>query len=112
MIEEKKDKIAASSQLDILEHSCLAAKHCYTEASPEVLGHEVAAAEPKFVIMAAELEKGPHLPEVLEPQELLVGLGAVGVGKTFGYPSRARIDAHRSHLLIRGSALSGRNWLI
>ena len=53
-----------------------------------MLGHEVAAAEPEFVIVAAGLEKGPHLPEVSEPQEPLVGLEAVGVEKTFGHPEQ------------------------
>ena len=85
MIEAKEGKIAASGQLGILEHSCPAAEHCCTEASPEELEHEVAAAKPKFVIVTAGLEKGPHLPEVSEPQEPPVGLGAVRVEKTFGH---------------------------
>ena len=85
MIEAKEDRIATSSQLGILEHSCLAAEHYYSEASLEELEHEVAAAEPEFVIVAAGLEKGPHLPEVSEPQEPPVGLGAVGVEKIFGH---------------------------
>ena len=46
----------------------------------------VEAVELEFVIMVAGLEKGPHLPEALEPQEPLVGLGAVGVEKTFEHP--------------------------
>ena len=71
--------------MGVLEHSCLAAKHCYTVASSEELEHEVVAAEPEFAIMAAGLERGPHLPEVSEPQELSVGLGAEGVEKTFGH---------------------------
>ena len=41
-------------------------------------------AEPEFTIVAAGLDKGPHLPEVSEPQEPSVGLGAVGVEKMFG----------------------------
>ena len=45
-------------------------------ASLEELGHEV---------VAAELEKGPHLPEVSEPQEPPVGLEAEGVKKIFGH---------------------------
>ena len=57
-------------------------------ASPEVLGHEVVVAELEFVIMAAKLEKGPHFPEVSEPQEPPVGLGAVVVEKTFGHPEQ------------------------
>ena len=57
-------------------------------ASPEVLGHEVEATEPEFVIVVAGLEKGPHLLEVVEPQELPVGLGAVGVEKTFEHPEQ------------------------
>ena len=68
-----------------LEHSCLAAEHCYTEALPEELGHEVAVAEPKFVIVAVGLEKGPHLLEVSGPQEPPVGLEAEGVEKIFGH---------------------------
>ena len=60
-------------------------EHCYTGASPEVLEHEAAAAEPEFAIIAAALEKGPHLPEVSEPQEPPVGLGAMGVEKIFGH---------------------------
>ena len=78
-------KIAALGQLGVWEHSCPVVEHCCTEASPEELEHEVVAAEPKFVIMAAGLEKGPHLPEVSEPQELTVGLGAVGVERIFGH---------------------------
>ena len=64
MIEAKEDRIVAWGQLGILERSCLAAEHCYTGALPEVLKHEVAVAEPEFVIVAAGLERGPHLPEV------------------------------------------------
>ena len=85
MIEATEDRIAASGQLGVLEHSCLVAERCCTMASPEVLGHEVVAAEPKFAIVAAGLEKGLHLPEVSEPQEPPVGLGAVGVEKIFGH---------------------------
>ena len=85
MIEAKEDRIVALGQLGVLEHSCLAAEHCYIVASPEVLGHEVVVAELEFVIMAAKLEKGPHFPEVSEPQELPVGLGAEGVEKIFGH---------------------------
>ena len=48
-------------------------EHCCTEASSEELEHEVATAEPEFIIVAAGLEKGLHLPEVLEPQEPSVG---------------------------------------
>ena len=60
------------------------AEHCCTEAS---LGEvELEVVEPEFVIMAAGLKKGPYLPEVLKPQEPSVGLGAVGVEKTFGHP--------------------------
>ena len=68
-----------------LEHSCLAAEYCYTVASPEELEHEVTVAEPEFAIVAAGLEKGSHLPEVSKPQEPPVGLGVVGVEKTFGH---------------------------
>ena len=64
-------------------HSSLAAEHCYIAASLEVLGHEVAAAESEFAIMAVELEKGLHLPEVSGPQEPSVGLEAEGVEKIF-----------------------------
>ena len=52
-------------------------------ASSEVLEHEAAAAEPEFAIVAVGLEKGPHLPEVSEPQEPSVGLEAEGVEKIF-----------------------------
>ena len=83
MIEIKEDRIAASSQLGVLEHSCLAAEHCYTGASSEVLGHEAEATEPGFAIVAAGLEKGPHLPEVSEPQEPPVDLEVMGVEKIF-----------------------------
>ena len=65
--------------------SLAAAEHCYISASLEELGHEVVAAEPEFAIMMAELEKGPHLPEVSEPQESPIGLGAEGVEKIFGH---------------------------
>ena len=68
--------IAASGQLGVWEHSCLEAEHCCTGASPEEFELEVAAAELEFAIMVVGLEKGPHLPEVLEPQEPPVGLGA------------------------------------
>ena len=68
--------------------SSLAAEHYYIATSPKELEHKVAVAEPKFAIVAAKLEKGPHLPEVSEPQEPSVGLGAVGVEKTFGHPEQ------------------------
>ena len=38
--------------------------------------------------MAAGLEKGLHLPKVLEPQGPPVGLEAMGVEKTFGHPEQ------------------------
>ena len=57
-------RIAASGQLGAWEHNCLAAEHCYIEASLEELELEVAAAEPEFAVAAAGLELGPHLPEV------------------------------------------------
>ena len=68
-----------------MEHSCLTAEHYCTAASLEELEHEVGAAEPEFVIVVAGLERGPHLPEVLEPQEPSVSLGAMGVETTFGH---------------------------
>ena len=52
-------------------------------ASPEVLEHEAVAAEPEFGVVAVGLEKGPHSPEVLRPQELSVGLKAEGVERVF-----------------------------
>ena len=70
--------------MGVLGHSSLTVEHCYIAASPEELGHEVAATEPEFEVVAAGLEKGPHLPEVLGPQEPLVGLEAEGVEKIFG----------------------------
>ena len=85
MIEAKEDRIAALGQLGVLEHSCLTAEYCYTVASPEELRHEAATTELEFAIVAAGLEKCQHLPEVSEPQELLVGLEAVGVEKIFGH---------------------------
>ena len=51
-------------------------------ASPEELGHKVVAVEPEFEV-AAGLEKGPHLPEVLRPQEPPVGLEVEGVERVF-----------------------------
>ena len=57
-------------------------------ALPEELGHGVVAAEPEFEVVAAELEKGQHFPEVAKPQEPPVGLGAVVVEKTFGHPEQ------------------------
>ena len=57
-------KIAALGQLGVWEHSCPAARHCCTEASPEEFELEAEAAEPRFVIVAAELERSPHFPEV------------------------------------------------
>ena len=61
-------------------------EHCYIVAFLEVLEHEVAAAEPEFVIVAAGLELGSHLFESSKPQEPPVGLGAVGFEKTFEHP--------------------------
>ena len=61
------------------------AGHCCIGASPGEVELEVEAAEPGFAIVAAGLEKGPHLPEVSEPQEPPVGLGAMGVEKIFGH---------------------------
>ena len=61
---------------------------CCTEASPEEFELEAEVAEPEFVVVAAGLERGPHLLEVSEPQELLVGLGAVGVEKTVEHPEQ------------------------
>ena len=52
----------------VVEHSCieaLEAKHCCTE------------------VVAAELEKGPHLLEVLKPQGLSVGSVAEKVERAF-----------------------------
>ena len=63
----------------------LATEHYYIAASSEELEHEVVVEELEFVIVATGLEKGPHLPEVSEPQELSVGLGVVGVEKIFGH---------------------------
>ena len=39
-------------------------KHCCTEASPKDFELEAKVAEPEFVVAAAGLERGPHLPEV------------------------------------------------
>ena len=44
-------------------------EHCCTEASLEEVELEVEVAEAEFAVVAAELERGPHLPEVLKPQE-------------------------------------------
>ena len=57
-------KIAASGQLGAWERSCPAAEHCCTEASLEEVELEAEVAEPEFVVAAAGLERGPHLPEV------------------------------------------------
>ena len=65
--------------------SSLAAEHCYITASSKELEHEVVVAEPEFAIVAVGLKKGPHLPEVSEPQEPLVGLKAEEVEKIFGH---------------------------
>ena len=54
-------------------------------ASLEELRHEVVATDPEFEVVAAGLKKGPHLSEVLEPQEPPVGLEAEGVEKIFGH---------------------------
>ena len=83
MIEAKEDRIAASGQLGILEHSCLVAEHCYIVASPGVLEHEAEVAEPEFAIVTAGLEKDPHSPEVSGPQELPVSLETEGVERVF-----------------------------
>ena len=58
------DKIATSNQLGILKHSCPMAEHCCTEASLGEVELEAEVVEPEFVVVAAELESGPHLPEV------------------------------------------------
>ena len=39
-------------------------ERCSIEASPGEVGLEVEAVEPGFVVAAAGLERGPHLPEV------------------------------------------------
>ena len=39
-------------------------EHYYIVASPEELGLGVVAVEPEFEVVAAGLERGPHLPEV------------------------------------------------
>ena len=58
-------RIAASGQLGVLERNCLAAEHYCIEASPgEDFELVVEAAEPGFAVVAAGLERGPHLPEV------------------------------------------------
>ena len=58
-------KIAASGQLGAWEHNCPAAEHYCIEASPgEDFELVVEAAEPRFAVVAAGLELGPHLPEV------------------------------------------------
>ena len=68
-------------------------------------------AEPEFIIVVVGLEKGPHFPEVLEPQEPPVGLGAMAVEKTFGHPEQGENRYSSSHLIIRGGALGSRDWL-
>ena len=57
-------RIAASGQLDAWEHNCPAVEHYCIEASPEEVELEAEVAEPEFVVVAAGLERGPHLPEV------------------------------------------------
>ena len=57
-------KIAALGQLGVWKHSCPAAEHCCTEASPEEFELEAEVAVPEFVVVAAGFERGPHLPEV------------------------------------------------
>ena len=39
-------------------------EHCCAEASPEEVELEAEVVEPKFVVVAAGLVRGPHLPEV------------------------------------------------
>ena len=38
--------------------------HCCIEALPEEVELEAEVAEPEFAVVAAGLERGPHLPEV------------------------------------------------
>ena len=64
-------------------HNSLAVEHYYIAALPEELEHVVVAAEPEFEVVAVELEKGPHLPEVSRPQKPSVGLEAEGVERVF-----------------------------
>ena len=52
-------------------------------ASPEELGHGVVAVEPEFEVVVVGLEKGPHSPEVLGPQESPVGSEVEGVERVF-----------------------------
>ena len=59
------------------------AEHYCIEASPGEVELKVEAAEPEFEAVAVELEKGPHLPEVLEPRESPTGLKAEEVGRVF-----------------------------
>ena len=66
-----------------MERNSLATEHYCIGASSEKLGHGVVAAEPKFEVVAAGLEKGPHSPKVLRPQEPPVGLEAEGVERVF-----------------------------
>ena len=68
-----------------LEHNSLTVEHYCIVASSEELGHVVVAAEPEFEVVVAGLEKGPHLPKVLEPQESPVGLEVKEVEKNFGH---------------------------
>ena len=63
----------------------LAAKHYCIVALPEELGHGVVAVEPEFEVVAAGLEKGPHSPKVLGPQEPPVGSEVEGVERVFEY---------------------------
>ena len=58
------------------------AEHCCIVASLEELGLKVVVAEPKFGVMAAELEKGLHSPKgfqleakVAEPEFVVVAVG-------------------------------------
>ena len=57
-------KIAASGQLGVSERSCPTVERCCIKASPGEVELEVEAVEPGFAVVAAGLERGPHLTEV------------------------------------------------
>ena len=57
-------KITALGQLGAWECSCPAVGRCCIGASPGEVELEAEVAEPGFAVVAAGLERGPHLPEV------------------------------------------------
>ena len=85
--------------------------HCCIGASPVEVGLEVEAAEPGFAVAVAGLERARIcLRSKSLRNRRLIGK-TWGLREPLGTLSRARIGTHCCHLLVRGGALGGRDWL-